>query len=218
VSGAGSYTGAGTNEFQGDIRPGNSAATIQFAGDVVFGSYSALQIEIGGTTPGNQYDQIVVAGDFALDGSLIVSLINDFQPTVGQSFNILDWLGTRTGTFSSLTLPTLAGLSWNTSQLDSTGVLSLVAAGLPGDYSGNGSVDAADYVVWRKNNNTAVTLPNDSTPGTSPHDYDVWRSYFGQPPSSGSGATANAAVPEPATLALLILAAAGSCFRRRRAA
>jgi hypothetical protein len=40
-------------------------------------------------------------------------------------------------------------------------------------------VDAADYVAWRKNNNTAVTLPNDSTPGTSPADYDVWRAHFG---------------------------------------
>ena len=91
-------------------------------------------------------------------------------------------------------------------------------AGVPGDYNNNGTVDAADYVVWRKNNNTATTLPNDSTPGTSPADYTVWRSHFGQPPGSGSGAIANAAVPEPATFLLLMFGVAGWCLRRRRAA
>ena len=71
---------------------------------------------------------------------------------------------------------------------------------LPGDYSNNGIVDAADYVLWRKFNNTATTLPNDSTPGTNASDYNVWRARFGQSPGSGSGTSVNAAVPEPATL------------------
>jgi hypothetical protein len=90
------------------------------------------------------------------------------------------------------------------------------SVGVPGDYNENGVVDAADYVLWRKNNNTAVTLPNDATPGTSPADYDVWRAHFGQPPGSGSGANAHAAVPEPATSVLLILATVGWCIRRRQ--
>jgi hypothetical protein len=61
--------------------------------------------------------------------------------------------------------------------------------GLDGDYNGDGSVDAADYVVWRK---------NDGTPGG----YDTWRMNFGS--SSGSGAgSAVTAVPEPASVLLL---------------
>ncbi len=89
---------------------------------------------------------------------------------------------------------------------------------LPGDYNVNGAVDAADYVLWRKNNNTAVTLPNDATPGTSPADYTVWRTHFGEMVGTGSGATTNTNVPEPKTLVLLMFAAAGPYLRRRRAA
>jgi PEP-CTERM motif len=109
-----------------------------------------------------------------------------------------------TGAFATLDLPALAGgLTWNTSQLYSNGVLSV--GGVPGDYNQNGIVDAADYVVWRK------------TDG-SPQGYDTWRSHFGQTAGSGSGISANAAVPEPATVAMLIFATFGWCLRRRRAA
>jgi endo-1,4-beta-xylanase len=86
----------------------------------------------------------------------------------------------------------------------------------PGDYNQNGTLDAADYVAWRKDNNTAVTLPNDATPGTSATDYTVWRANFGQIAGSGSSASANAAVPEPATFVLLMFAAAGWYLRRGR--
>ena len=78
-------------------------------------------------------------------------------------------------------------------------------AALPGDYSGNGAVDAADYVAWRK------------TDGT-PEGYDTWRSHFGQTAGSGvaipSAESLSAAVPEPATPLVLILAAACWCLRR----
>jgi predicted outer membrane repeat protein len=50
---------------------------------------------------------------------------------------------------------------------------------LPGDYNGNDTVDAADYVVWRKFLNTATTLPNDATPGVDDSDYGAWRMNFG---------------------------------------
>jgi hypothetical protein len=72
-----------------------------------------------------------------------------------------------------------------------------------GDYNDNGTVDAADYVVWRDQLGQSATIPNDETPGmVTEGDYDVWRRNFGL--SSGGGAAA-AVVPEPAGLRLFML-------------
>jgi hypothetical protein len=59
--------------------------------------------------------------------------------------------------------------------------------GLAGDYNNNGTVDAADYVVWRKALGTSVVLPNDTTPGTvTEADFAVWRANFGRIASPGA--------------------------------
>jgi hypothetical protein len=71
--------------------------------------------------------------------------------------------------------------------------------GVRGDYNNNGTVDAADYVLWRNGG----PLQNDSTPGVGADDYAVWRANFGRTAAAGSGALASAAVPEPATILLL---------------
>lgn len=59
----------------------------------------------------------------------------------------------------------------------------ITAGGPAGDYNNNGIVDAADYTLWRDNLNTSATLPNDTTPGVTQNDYNVWKANFG---SSGS--------------------------------
>ena len=88
---------------------------------------------------------------------------------------------------------------------NNNGVLfELVRVNAPGDYNQNGVVDAADYVVWRK---TGIN---------SQQGYNDWRPHFGQTAGSGSGASANAAVPEPTTLVLLMFVAAGWCLQRGR--
>ena len=93
---------------------------------------------------------------------------------------------------------------------------------LAGDFNSNGVVDAADYVMWRKNVGTNNALPNNLIGGTiGMAQYNQWRANFGNSaPGAGSstGATANAAVPEPATLVMLMFAAAGVSPRRRRIA
>src|SRR3954454_14236624 len=89
VSGAAPFTGAGTVELDGDLRPGNSPASVTFGGDLELGYSARLYAEIGGTSPGTQYDHIQVSGHLSLDGTLQASFINGFAPTAGQSFDIM---------------------------------------------------------------------------------------------------------------------------------
>jgi hypothetical protein len=69
------------------------------------------------------------------------------------------------------------------------------APGLDGDFNGDGKVDAADYVVWRKTDGTLAG-------------YNEWRTNFGA--MSGAGAIASdaglRAVPEPHSLLLTLIA------------
>jgi len=83
-----------------------------------------------------------------------------------------------------------------------------VPSALPGDYNQDGTVDATDYVVWRKGLGTIYAQDH----------YNIWRGNFGETLGSGSGASANATIPEPTTLVMLMLAAAGWCLWRHRAA
>jgi hypothetical protein len=107
--------------------------------------------------------------------------------------------------------------------MDAIGYNLVVTPSLAGDYNSNGVVDAADYVVWRKNAGTSNALPNNLIGGTiGMAQYNQWRADFGNTaPGSGSGtgAMANAVVPEPASLLQIILVALmlPACRRRSRA-
>ena len=91
---------------------------------------------------------------------------------------------------------------------------------LPGDYNSDGTVDAADYVVWRKSlDQTGMGLAADGNRDeiVDGGDYDIWRAYFGWSTESGSvlaGPAAN--VPEPATGLLFVWLVSCLFFRDRR--
>jgi fibronectin-binding autotransporter adhesin len=213
-------TGLGTANIEGDLSPGSSPAAITFGGDVNFGAGAELEIELGGTDLGSEYDHITVGGELALNGMLRVARIGGFSPAAGDAFDILDW-DTLSGAFADIQLPALDGnLTWDADDLYESGVLRVVAPGIQGDYNNDGTVDAADYVAWRKVNNTPFTHLNDSSPGTDDSDRVVWQTNFGES-SGGSGAAAvvsDPAVPEPSTFALLIIAVASLTLRRSRLA
>jgi hypothetical protein len=76
--------------------------------------------------------------------------------------------------------------------------------GIVGDFNDDGTVDAADYVVWRKHNGSTTVLPNDRSSGlVSPADYDDWRANFG---ISSSGGSLAQAVPEPGAFPAVFVA------------
>jgi hypothetical protein len=74
--------------------------------------------------------------------------------------------------------------------------------GLAGDYNKNHVVDAGDYVLWRKNLNTRTG-------------YNSWRSNFGAT-GGGAGTVADISnIPEPSTLALLLVCLQFVALQRR---
>jgi len=81
------------------------------------------------------------------------------------------------------------------------------SAGLPGDYDLSGSVDAADFTVWRDLLGQTTPLPNENplaqTRGlVDDEDFEFWRSRFGNTFSTGS-MHKGAAVPEASVACLL---------------
>jgi len=95
----------------------------------------------------------------------------------------------------------------------------MMSVAVPGDYNEDGTVNAADYTIWRNHLNTSFQLQNEGgvTPGVvDADDYAFWKSQFGM--TSGAGAGASAAVPEPTTLVMMILVALGCCLPRRLSA
>jgi autotransporter-associated beta strand protein len=213
-------TGAGQVNFESDITPGFSPASISFGGNVALSSTANLKIELGGTALGTQFDQVHVTGELALDGALRISLINGFTPAAGNSFEIITAAGGINGAFASAALPALSGLMW---QLDhQPNAVSLVVA-VAGDYNHNGVVDAADFVVWRKmQGQTGVALAADGNGnGTiDSGDFDIWRAHFGQTAGSGSALPSaeslSAAVPEPSSALLLFVFGASIAIQRGR--
>jgi hypothetical protein len=127
--------------------------------------------------------------------------------------------GTFTLEFNGLSTGT-QGSAWILVYSNTDVILKL--ANLPtGDYNRNGTVDAADYAVWRDTLNQAgpnLAADGDNDGMVDNDDYGVWRSHFGQTAGSGAGASANATVPEPSTLMLMFLAAVGWCLSQRGSA
>jgi hypothetical protein len=80
-----------------------------------------------------------------------------------------------------------------------------VTSVLYGDYNGDGNVDTADYVVWRKGLGTNYAQG----------DYVLWRAHLGETSIPGWG-SASASVPEPGTVTLLIFASFLRLRLRRR--
>jgi cyclophilin family peptidyl-prolyl cis-trans isomerase len=200
---------------RGTLAPGLQIGSIlvdsyqQFSG-------GTLEIQLAGLTPGTQYDQLVVGGLAFLGGRIDVSLLGGFVPKHGDSFTLLN-AGGLIGNFVAGKLPLLSGgLVWGYERSDTAFTLRVARA----DFNGNGTVDTADFILWRKTFNqtgTGLAADGNGDGKVDNADYAIWRANYGNISGTplASGSVSFAAVPEPATAWLLVSLLSLLALRRR---
>jgi hypothetical protein len=199
--------------LNGGTRATNPSGEISSPGaDGLFRFDGTLALDVTSTS---LFDRVNVDGRIDPSGAVKFNFATDAIANLFASNFTLDSFFVQHGSsvpdvteFSDLTFSASSPSANYAIQLNPDRTFSITHESLLGDYNGNGIVETADYVVWRKGLGTTYVQA----------DYNVWRTHFGQTTGSGSGAIANAAVPEPTTFVLLIFTAAGCCLLRNRAA
>lgn len=161
-----------------------------------------------GTLPGG------VTPDFTLPSTAFFNPAGDTVRLVGiqnQTFTSVPTDGVMSRHYPANVLGTNSPTNFG----GTTGSVNLPAPVTPtGDYNDNGIVDAADYVSWRNTLGMNVAqgsgADGDRSGMIDQGDYNFWRMRFGTVVSGSS-----AAVPEPATVAMVLGALAFIRPRRR---
>jgi len=131
--------GMGTFEnvtMNGTFAPGLSPSLL-FTNNLALGNSSVLEMEIGGLVAGTEHDKLIDSGMLQLDGTLKLVLFNGYVPVAGDSFDLLDWT-TFSGGFSDIDLSQAvlsSGLSWDLSNLYSSGVVNVAAVPEPTSFA-----------------------------------------------------------------------------------
>ena len=102
-------------------------------------------------------------------------------------------------------------------------MIGVVAYGpvLAGDFNRDGTVDAADYIIWRKMDGSEVsrgTSADGNGDGVvDEYDFAQWQAHFGESPQNGAGGDGDAGIaPEAGSTTFILLAAFGVAAVRRR--
>ena len=139
LMGSGSVTGGSVALGTGVIEPGDRTLVTPAKGTLTIAN--ALDLA-GGTTnirlfsdTANDSDKLVqsTAGTITFGGTLNLTEASNFTGTfaAGNSWDLFDWTGTPTTTFTTVNLPTLSGLTWDTTSLYTSGVVSIASIGAP---------------------------------------------------------------------------------------
>ncbi len=146
LQGSGTITGAILNSA-GIVAPGLlSASQLNIAGTYTQAAGGTMEIELGGPTPGIDFDRLSVSGVASLGGTLQVGLIGGFSPTIGEQFIVLT-AGSRTGTFAAVESWT-PGLVVEVTYGPTTVTVEVIATTAPGDCNADHDVDLDDFVEF----------------------------------------------------------------------
>lgn len=73
----------------GSVNPGSSPGTLSVAGNYHQLPGSVLSLEVGGPTPGIEYDQLLATGNLRIEGPVQITFLDAFEPHVGDRFDLL---------------------------------------------------------------------------------------------------------------------------------
>ena len=127
LTGTGIISGSVTVSSGGTLAPGNSLGTLTISNNLTLASGSVTLVRVQPSPPTNS--AVKVSGTLIEGGTLNVTNSSAFA--TGDSFKIFN-AGIFSGAFAGFNLPSLpAGLAWNTSALNQSGTLSVVAVTSP---------------------------------------------------------------------------------------
>jgi len=89
--GSGVVNGAAT--ISGILSPGNSPGNLTFSNNLTLNSTAEAFMEIGGTTPGTEFDQITVTGTLAYDGQLTIASFGGWDLSQVNTYDLFDFAG-----------------------------------------------------------------------------------------------------------------------------
>jgi autotransporter-associated beta strand protein len=124
LAGNGSVAGSVTVNAGGTLAPGNPIDTLTIGGNLTLlaGGTTVLQVQHSPLTN----DAVQIGGTLTVGGALIITNSGGTAFSTGDSFQLFS-AGSYGGSFAAVTLPALtSGLGWNTSNLNSAGLLSVV--------------------------------------------------------------------------------------------
>jgi hypothetical protein len=176
VSGPGGAGTAGSVYIEGGVLPGlpsNPFGVAEFDGDLNLGPASLTTIEIGGTTPGVDMDQIT-SHHFGANGTLELVLVDGYVPQPSDVYQVLDFV-TVSGSFSSVVLDAgLAAAGADTTNLLIDGTITIPAECLA-DVNGDGIVSPTDFSAWiNAFNNNAPECDQNGDGSCTPTDFTAW--------------------------------------------
>ncbi len=211
LGGTGSIAGTVTVESGAHIAPGASIESLD-VGSLVLISGAILDFELGALGTSDLLN-VTMADGLSINGGTI-NLFDAGGLRVG-TYTLIDYAGSLIGSAVDAFLNQVpagpAGFTYALS--DSGSTIDLTVSSLAtndADFNGDGTIDTADYVLWRKFNPTIGTgtqETGDANGDTNVDglDYDIWVETFAEP-SPGSGRVGAGGVPEPVTLTLLSIA------------
>jgi len=202
------------------------SSLIDIDGALTMGDGGSLKFGLAGDTRSDgsgsagQYGAIL-ADSAVLSGDLAVHLLDGFEPTAGNQFDLLTTTNLLSGSLLLDSLPALnSGLDWSLSQTSNLLRLEVIQTAVNADFDSDSDVDGVDFLTWQRNAglNSGANLSQGDADGdgdVDEFDLAAWKSQFGVPLALSQ--TNASSVPEPtsASLATLLAAVLAFCVRSK---